>query len=82
MDEDEAVTAADFQTKCLVFLNEIELGGETIAITRRGKPVAVLGPPEKDAWKSPKDSWSGKAKVVGDIENHDSAAAWDVVSEK
>jgi prevent-host-death family protein len=76
------VTATDFKAKCLAFLTEIELRGETITITRRGKPVAVLGPPEKDAWKSPKDSWSGKAEIVGDIENHDSAAAWDVVREK
>jgi prevent-host-death family protein len=76
------VTATDFKAKCLALLNEIELHGETITITRRGKPVAVLGPPAKDAWRSPRDSWSGKAEILGDIVNHDSAGDWDVVGEK
>jgi antitoxin (DNA-binding transcriptional repressor) of toxin-antitoxin stability system len=58
------VTATDFKAKCLACLNEIELHGETITITQRGKPMAVVGPPEKDAWRSPKDSWSEKAEIA------------------
>ncbi len=75
------VTATDFKARCLALLNEIELRGETITITRRGKPVAVIGPPERNAWKSPKDSWSTKAQIVGDIVNHNSAHTWDVMNE-
>ena len=75
------VTATDFKAKCLALLTEIELRGETLTITRRGKPVAVIGPPERTAWKSPKDSWSTRAEIVGDIVNHNSAEIWDVVNE-
>jgi antitoxin (DNA-binding transcriptional repressor) of toxin-antitoxin stability system len=74
------VTATDFKAKCLAMLDEMELRGETITITRWGKPVAMLCPPEKDAWKSPKDSWKGTAEITGDIVNSDSADTWDVVS--
>lgn len=77
----QLVTATEFKAKCLAMLDEMELRGETITITRWGKPVAVLGPPEKDAWKSPKDSWAGKAEVTGDIVNSDTSELWDVVRE-
>ncbi len=73
------VNATEFKAKCLAMLDEMELRGQTITITKWGKPVAVLGPPEHDAWKSPKNSWAGKAEIVGDIVNTDTADLWDVV---
>jgi prevent-host-death family protein len=63
------VSATEFKAKCLALLNEIEQRGETITITRRGRPVAVLGPPKKRRWKSPKNSWAGRLEITGDIVN-------------
>jgi antitoxin (DNA-binding transcriptional repressor) of toxin-antitoxin stability system len=77
-DKTQLVTATEFKAKCLALLDEMELRGETITITRWGKPVAILGPPERDSWKSPKDSWAGKAEIVGDIVNVDTSGLWDV----
>ena len=74
------VSATEFKARCLAFLDEMELRGETITITKRGRPVAVLGPAKKNAWKSPINSWAGKAKIVGDIVNIDTADAWNVLS--
>src|SRR5262249_30169360 len=37
-------SATEFKAKSLAFLDEIEQRGEPITITRRGLPVAVLGP--------------------------------------
>ena len=69
------VTATEFKTKCLTLLHDIQQRGESITITRRGVPVAVLGPAPKlglepkGAWKSPKNSWAGRGRIVGDIVN-------------
>jgi prevent-host-death family protein len=71
------VSATEFKAKCLALLDEIEQRGGPITITRRGKPVAVLGPAKKKAWKSPANSWAGRAEIVGDIVNGD-PDLWDV----
>ncbi len=74
------VSATDFKARCLALLDEMEGDGQPITITRRGHPVAVLSPAPKDAWKSPADSWNGRAEIIGDIVNNDSAALWEVAS--
>ena len=63
------VSATEFKAKCLAILDEIENRGESITITRRGRPVAVVGPAKKKAWKSPKDRFAGRVRIVGDIGN-------------
>ena len=73
------VAISEFKAKCLAYLNEIEQSGGPITITRRGRPVAVLGPTKKTAWKSPRNSWAGKVRIVGDIVNVDMSSLWEVV---
>jgi prevent-host-death family protein len=72
------VNATEFKAKCLVFLDEIQERGEIITITRRGRPVAVLGPAKKTAWKSPRNSLAGRGEIVGDIVNTN--WEWDVMN--
>ncbi len=76
------VSATEFKAKCLALLDEIEQRGVAITVTRRGQPVAVLGAAPKEAWKSPANLWAGKAQIMGDIVNADTAGLWDVVSAK
>ena len=73
------VSATEFKAKCLALLDDIEHRGEPITITRRGLPVAVLGPAGKRAWKSPKDSWAARARIIGDIVNTDTSDLWEVL---
>lgn len=40
------VPAGEFKAKCLKLLDEVAETGETIVVTKRGKPVARLGPME------------------------------------
>ena len=75
---DRVVSATEFKAKCLALLDEIEQRGGPITITRWGRPVAILGPIKKKAWKSPANSWAKKAKIVGDIVNVDMSDLWDV----
>jgi prevent-host-death family protein len=72
------VSATEFKAKCLALIDDVQEQGESITITRRGQPVAVLGPAKRIAFKSSKNSWAGRAKIVGDIVNSD-PDLWDVV---
>ena len=76
------ISATEFKAKCLSILDEIEQRGEPITVTRRGRPVAILGPPKRGVWKSPGNSWAGKAQIVGDIVSADTAALWEVARRK
>lgn len=73
------VSATEFKAKCLSLLDDIEQQAELITITRRGVPVAVLGPVKKKAWKSSKNSWAGRARIVGDIVHTDASDLWDAL---
>ena len=75
------VNATEFKAKCSAYLDEVEQHGGPITILRRGRPVAVLGPVKKSAWKSPKDSWAGKLEIVGDIVNAD-PDLWEVLRQE
>ena len=74
------VNATQFKATCLALLDEVEQRGGSITVTKRGRPVAVLGPVKRKGWKSPKNSWAGKVEIVGDIVG-DMADMWDVVRE-
>jgi prevent-host-death family protein len=75
------VSATEFKAKCLGLLNEIEEGGPPITITKRGRPVAIVTPAKKTAWKSPVNMLAGKIRIVGDIVNGD-PDLWDVTHER
>ena len=38
------VKAADFKARCLALMDEVARSGQTVVITKRGKPVAELRP--------------------------------------
>jgi prevent-host-death family protein len=80
--KEQVVSATEFKAKCLGLLDEIEQRGTSITITRRGKPVAVLAPAKRKAWKSPANSMKGRAKIVGDIVNTDTWKLFDCVNQK
>jgi antitoxin (DNA-binding transcriptional repressor) of toxin-antitoxin stability system len=75
---ERVLSASEFKAKCLACLGEVEQFGEAITITRRGRVVAVLGPPKHPAWKSPRDSWARRGRISGDIVNGDMSALWEI----
>jgi antitoxin (DNA-binding transcriptional repressor) of toxin-antitoxin stability system len=72
------LSASEFKAKCLACLGDIEQSGDAITITRWGRPVAVLGPVKQSVRRSPRNSWAGKGKILGDIVNVDTSALWEV----
>jgi prevent-host-death family protein len=56
------ITATQFKAKCLALLDEVQAGGE-IVVTKRGKPVARVLPPEE-----PPSLIGSATQLVGDDE--------------
>ncbi len=73
------VTATEFKTRCLALIDEIAKTGDTIVVTRHGKPVAQLVPPARKPWKSPAGSLAGEIKIIGDIVNYDTSHLWNAL---
>ena len=80
--KERIVSATEFKAKCLALLDEVAEGSAAITITKRGRPVARLGPVRKKAWKSPEGLLAGKIEIVGDIVNYDMSELWEVLREK
>jgi prevent-host-death family protein len=60
------IPAGQFKTKCLAIMDRVQKTGESVLITKHGKPVARLSP----APSAPEDVLGymvGKVKIVGDI---------------
>ena len=77
--KERVVSATEFKAKCLAILDEVEERGESITVTRRGRPVAVVSPAKRKAFKSPANSWAGRGRIVGDIVSSD-PSVWDIAS--
>lgn len=79
--KNRVVTATELKAKCLTLLDEVDGSGDTVVVTKRGRPVAVLQPVKKRPWKSPKGAWTGKIEIVGDIVNLNSSHLWETLHE-
>ncbi len=66
------IPAGEFKAKCLALLDEVAASGETLLITKRGKPVARVIPAETEA--DVREYLKNSIKIVGDIV--DTSGAW------
>ena len=78
----KTIPAGQFKQTCLRLLDEVGASGESIVITKRGKPVAQLVPvrPERSA------DWLGALREQGEITGDLVAPAvepgeWEVLRE-
>ena len=63
MSTDRTIGAAAFKARCLALLDRVGRTGESLVITKRGKPVARVVP----ARRTPVASLHGSVTVRGDI---------------
>ncbi len=60
------VTAAEFKAKCLALMDEVAASGDSVLITKRGRPVARLVP----AGELPQTLvgfWQDNVESIGDV---------------
>jgi prevent-host-death family protein len=77
----ETISVTEFKAKCLALLDRIDQEGGTLTVTKRGRPVATVGPVKNRVWKSLKGVLEGKARIVGDIVNLDTSDLREVVND-
>jgi len=78
----QVVNLTEFKAKCLALLDGIRERGGTITITKRGRPLASVGPVPRSAWKSPEGVWAGKVMIVDDLLAADTSVLWEVLRQR
>lgn len=73
------VNVTEFKAKCLALLDDVGERGGTITITKRGRPLARVGPPGRPAWKSPEGAWSGRVTIQDALLDADISGLWEVL---
>ena len=58
--------ASEFKAKCLALMDEVERTGESVVITKNGKPVAELSP-YKQRKRNARGILKGRVFITGDI---------------
>jgi prevent-host-death family protein len=61
------VAISEFKAKCLALLDQVQKTKQPILVTRRGRPVAEVGPPKPTETRDWIGSMKGKSKILGDI---------------
>ncbi len=65
------LAASEFKAKCLRLLDEVAEQGNTLIITKRGRPIAKVTPVSHPR-TTLRGTWKGVVKIKGDIVNfHD-----------
>lgn len=62
----KTMKASEFEANCLAVVEEVAATGETVVVTKDGKPLAELVP-YRQPQKNPFGVWQGKVKIKGDI---------------
>jgi len=73
------VSVTEFKAKCLALLDDIGERGGSITITKRGRPLATVGPAHMPAWKSPEGAWAGRVTIAGDLMETDTSGLWEAL---
>lgn len=64
----ETIAISEFKATCLAVLERVRRTGASIIVTRRGEPVAEIGPPSHASRGSEwLGSMRGSAAITGDI---------------
>jgi len=72
------IGVADFKARCLEILEGVGTRGDEITITKRGKPIAQIGPIRPE-FPELKGMFAGKMKILGDIVNFDTSDLWEAL---
>ncbi len=74
--KETTVAVSEFKAKCLRLLDEVAQEGQTLVVTKRGRPVArvvPISPPRR----SLRGTWKGMVKLKGDIVHFDTSQDWE-----
>jgi prevent-host-death family protein len=71
--------ASEFKAKCLALMDQVARTGETIVVTKNGKPVAELRPHRPPRVQSPFGLHKGQTRILGDIIEPIDTGLWEAL---
>ena len=71
------IQASEFKAKCLALMDQVARTGETIVVTKNGRPVAELRPHRPPRAKSLIGLHKGKIQIRGDIVSPIGSGLWE-----
>ncbi len=79
----DSMSISEFKATCLAVLERVRRTGRPLLVTRRGEPIAEIGPPSlATSGASWMGAMRGTARISGDlVEAAGSAADWEVAGE-
>jgi prevent-host-death family protein len=72
------IKASEFKAKCLALMDEVASSGESLLVTKNGKPVAELRP-HRPATSALLGILKGKVKITGDIISPIDDVEWEAM---
>ena len=73
------IRASEFKAKCLALMDQVARTGETIVVTKNGKPVAELRPHRPPRAVSLIGLHKGGIRIRGDIVSPPETVLWEAV---
>ena len=73
------IQASEFKAKCLALMDQVASTGQTIMITKNGRPVAELRPHRPPRAKSLIGLHKGRIEIRGDIVSPIGASLWEAM---
>ena len=61
------ISATEFKAKCLAILDDVEASGNTVTVTKRGRPVATVGPAKIKEFPSLKGCLEGIVVIPDEV---------------
>jgi antitoxin (DNA-binding transcriptional repressor) of toxin-antitoxin stability system len=73
------IQASEFKAKCLALMDQVARTGETIVVTKNGKPVAELRAHRPPRVASPFGLHKGQSAILGDVVEPLGPGLWKVL---
>jgi prevent-host-death family protein len=73
------IQASEFKAKCLALMDQVARTGQTIVVTKNGKPVAELRPHRPPRAKSLIGLHKGQIGIRGDIVSPIGSRLWEAM---
>lgn len=74
--KERTLPVTEFKAKCLQLLDQVARQGDSLVITKRGRPVARVVPVSAPA-RPLRGSWKNVVKTTGDIVQFDVMEDWE-----
>jgi prevent-host-death family protein len=75
----EPIPAAEFKAKCLALMDRVARTGETIVVTKHGRPIAELRPHRPPRAPSLIGLHRGRIRIRGDIVTPMGTRLWEAL---